>query len=188
LGRELIAGGTRYHAHFAPNEEATADFYLQACDTLNAAGVAQYEISNFARPGRESRHNLKYWTRQPYLGFGVDAHSMLLRDNMKAVRFSAPDSLDAYMNRGASMITPVSEQAALEESFFLGLRLNDGVNLEQLRSDFTPESIAACDPAIEECIREGLLEQRGTRIALTSRGRLLSNEVFEKFLTEEKPA
>src|SRR5271165_4391395 len=66
LGRELIAGGTRYHAHFVPDDEATADYYSQACDTLDAAGVAQYEISNFARPDRESRHNLKYWTRQPY--------------------------------------------------------------------------------------------------------------------------
>src|SRR4029077_15260766 len=87
LGRELIAGGVRYHAHFVPDDDATADFYQQACQTLASAGIAQYEISNFARvapksPGdelqnNESRHNLKYWTRQPYLGFGVDAHSML---------------------------------------------------------------------------------------------------------------
>ena len=77
LGRELIAGGTRYHAHFVPDDDATADFYLYGCETLNEAGVGQYEISNFARAGAESRHNLKYWTRQPYLGFGVDAHSML---------------------------------------------------------------------------------------------------------------
>src|SRR6266446_3431157 len=82
LGRELIAGGTRYHAHFVPDEEATADFYLQACDSLNATGTAQYEISNFARRACESRHNLKYWTRQPYLGFGVDAHSMLLTPDL----------------------------------------------------------------------------------------------------------
>ncbi len=77
LGRELLAGGTRYHAHFVPDEEAMADFYLAACDRLASAGIAQYEISNFARAGFESRHNLKYWTRQPYFGFGVDAHSML---------------------------------------------------------------------------------------------------------------
>ena len=77
LGRELIAGGTKYHAHFVPDEELTADIYVTACEQLNAAGSAQYEISNFARTGIESRHNLKYWTRQPYLGFGVDAHSML---------------------------------------------------------------------------------------------------------------
>src|SRR5579862_1133752 len=77
LGRELIAGGTRYHAHFVPDEDAVADFYAMACESLDASGIPQYEISNFARPGFESKHNLKYWTRQPYLGFGVDAHSML---------------------------------------------------------------------------------------------------------------
>src|ERR1700723_2377467 len=77
LGRELLAGGTRYHAHFVPDEEAVADFYLVACDKLGAAGIAQYEISNFTRKGFDSRHNLKYWTRQPYFGFGGDAHSLL---------------------------------------------------------------------------------------------------------------
>src|SRR2546427_12876881 len=80
LGRELIAGGTRYHAHFVPDEDVTADLYEIACERLDNAGVRQYEISNFARLGHESRHNLKYWNRQPYLGFGVDAHSMLEAD------------------------------------------------------------------------------------------------------------
>jgi oxygen-independent coproporphyrinogen-3 oxidase len=188
LGRELIAGGTRYHAHFVPDEEATADFYLQACDSLNAVGIAQYEISNFARHGCESQHNLKYWTRQPYLGLGVDAHSMLLTralPGMKSVRFSAPDSLDGYMNREPQAVTPVSEHGALEESFFLGLRLNRGMDLEWLQADFSRESIAACESAIKESVQEGLLERRGTRVWLTARGRLLSNEVFAKFLTGE---
>src|SRR5213075_3281908 len=97
LGRELIAGGTRYHAHFVPDEEATADFYLAACERLQSSGIKQYEISNFARRDSESRHNLKYWTRQPYLGFGVDAHSMLVAGappSVSAVRFSDADSLD----------------------------------------------------------------------------------------------
>src|SRR6266853_661504 len=87
LGRELIAGGARYHAHVVPDDDATADFYQQACQMLASAGIAQYEISNFARvasnngelQNNQSRHNLKYWTRQPYLGFGVDAHSMMER-------------------------------------------------------------------------------------------------------------
>ncbi len=191
LGRELIAGGTRYHAHFVPDEEATSDFYLQACDSLNAADIRQYEISNFARAGAESRHNLKYWTRQPYVGFGVDAHSMLAANagaSVKAIRFSAPDSLDSYMSRGSSAVTPVSEHAALEESFFLGLRLNQGVDLERLRSDFSRESMDSCESAIEECVREGLLERQGRGICLTARGRLLSNEVFGKFLTDERAA
>ena len=116
LGRELIAGGARYHAHFVPDDDATADFYQQACDMLDSAGILQYEISNFARASsqsnrNESRHNLKYWTRQPYLGFGVDAHSMLKQippaegrapSSVQAIRFATPDSLDAYMNRRAA--------------------------------------------------------------------------------------
>ena len=187
LGRELIAGGTRYHAHFVPDDDATADFYLEACERLNAAGIAQYEISNFARPGRESRHNLKYWTRQPYLGFGVDAHSMLPsgRAPGEAFRFSTPDSLDAYMNRVPHAVTPVSAQAALEESFFLGLRLNRGVDLELLRAQFGPDRVASSEPTIEECGREGLLKRQGATVRLTSRGRLLSNEVFARFLAGE---
>src|SRR5258708_35636089 len=107
--------------------------------SLNATGILQFEISNFSRTGFESRHNLKYWTRQSYLGFGVDAHSMLLSDRSiggKAVRFSAPDSLDAYMNRESGTVRLGSETAALAERFFLGLRLNRGVALERLRSEF----------------------------------------------------
>src|SRR4051812_11582330 len=78
LGRELTAGGARYHAHHVPDDDLCAELYTTACERLNAAGIAQYEISNFARAGFESKHNLKYWTRQAYLGFGLDAHSMLL--------------------------------------------------------------------------------------------------------------
>src|SRR5580658_988419 len=126
LGREVMAGGTRYHAHFVPDEDATADFYLAACEQLEAAGIAQYEISNFARAGSESRHNLKYWTRQPYLGFGVDAHSMLVSTmpQSEAVRFAASDTLEKYVAGSRSLKTLVSREAAFEESFFLGLRLN----------------------------------------------------------------
>jgi oxygen-independent coproporphyrinogen-3 oxidase len=105
---------------------------------------------------------------------------------VKAVRFSAPDSLDSYMNRGPLAVTPVSEHAALEESLFLGLRLNRGVDLERLRADFSLESIAAYESAIEECVQEELLERKGARVCLTARGRLLSNEVFARFLTEER--
>ncbi len=146
LGRELIAGGARYHAHFVPDDDLTADFYQQACEMLASAGVEQYEISNFARvtsptQNSESRHNLKYWTRQPYIGFGVDAHSMLKTnpghvaltrqepEPYQAVRFATPDSLDAFMNHAPHSLTPVSARAAIEEQFFLGLRLNRGVDL-----------------------------------------------------------
>src|SRR5262249_50691678 len=77
LGRELIAGGTKYHAHHVPDADLAADLYLEAIEFLEQTGIRQYEISNFARLGFESKHNLKYWTRRPYIGFGLDAHSML---------------------------------------------------------------------------------------------------------------
>ncbi len=234
LGRELIAGGARYHAHFVPDDDATADFYQRACEVLSAAGIAQYEISNFARAdannapatsqsfegaiepvNNQSLHNLKYWTRQPYLGFGVDAHSMLdvpgrkhslshtldisTVDHCQAMRFATPDSLDAYMNRVPHTLTPVSAEAAIEESFFLGLRLNRGIDLEQLRMQIgylseeadgaaqasSEDPLGPWQSAIGQCIEDGLLEQEGTTLRLTARGRLLSNEVFGRFLAEE---
>jgi oxygen-independent coproporphyrinogen-3 oxidase len=195
LGRELIAGGTRYHAHFVPDDEAVADFYLQACESLDAAGIAQYEISNFARAGWESRHNVKYWTRQPYIGFGVDAHSMLCTqqgandgssDPVHAIRFSTPDSLDKYVNRSPRAVTQVSGQAALEESFFLGLRLNRGVDLEDLGKAFGADRVSAYDSEIDECVTDGLLERKGPMVRLTSRGRLFSNEVFGRFIKDQE--
>jgi oxygen-independent coproporphyrinogen-3 oxidase len=188
LGRELLAGGTRYHAHFVPDEEAVADFYLAACDKLGAAGIAQYEISNFACEGFDSRHNLKYWTRQPYFGFGVDAHSMLNSTTPEndAVRFAASDSLDQYMNGGALQRTAVPRLAALEESFFLGLRLNGGVNLGKLAAEFGEAAVKNARGATTDLISCGLLEGKGDFVWLTARGRLLSNEVFERFILADE--
>jgi oxygen-independent coproporphyrinogen-3 oxidase len=188
LGRELLAGGKRYHAHFVPEEEAMADFYLVACEQLNAAGIAQYEISNFAGERFESRHNLKYWTRLPYLGFGVDAHSMLASatPDIEAVRFAAADSLEQYMSKAGLRRTEVSRRAALEESFFLGLRLNRGVNLSELSAGFGAEAIESARAAIAEFVESGLMERRADFVCLTARGRLLSNEVFEKFILEDE--
>jgi oxygen-independent coproporphyrinogen III oxidase len=188
LGREVMAGGTRYHAHFVPDEEATADFYLAACEQLDAAGVAQYEISNFARAGSESRHNLKYWTRQPYLGFGVDAHSMLLGSTpeAEAVRFAAADVLEKYVVGSPAHRTAVSQSAALEESFFLGLRLNRGVSLEDIAVNFGRQAVDSLSSTIAELVADGLLQRDGDFIRLTPRGRLLSNEVFQRFLSAEE--
>jgi oxygen-independent coproporphyrinogen III oxidase len=184
LGRELLAGGTRYHAHFVPDEEATADFYLAACERLSSAGIVQYEISNFASSGCESRHNLKYWTRQPYFGFGVDAHSMLVSATAEddAVRFAHADSLEQYMSESSLQRTAVSRRAALEESFFLGLRLTQGISLRGLAAKFGEDAVDHARAAIAELAESGLMEQRGDFVALTSRGRLLSNEVFERFI------
>ena len=186
LGRELIAGGTRYHAHFVPDEGAVAEFYLAACERLEAAGVTQYEISNFARPGLESRHNLKYWTRQPYLGFGVDAHSMLrsVDPTLEGVRFATADSLERYVAGSDFSRNGVSPANGLEESFFLGLRLNHGVNLGEIAGRFGRPAVDDLGSAIAELIRDGLLDQSADVLRLTARGRLFSNEVFRAFLVE----
>jgi len=188
LGRELLAGGTRYHAHFVPDEEAIADFYLTACERLQSAGIAQYEISNFAREGFESQHNLKYWTRQPYFGFGVDAHSMLdsATEDLDAVRFAPADSLEKYMSGSALQRTAVSRQAAFEESCFLGLRLTRGIRLQKLAAKFGEDTVKRARAAIAELIKGGLMERRWEFVCLTSRGRLLSNDVFEKFILAEE--
>jgi oxygen-independent coproporphyrinogen-3 oxidase len=187
LGRELIAGGTRYHAHFVPDQDLIADLYLMACERLEEAEVRQYEISNFAQQGYESRHNLKYWTRQPYLGFGVDAHSMLpcSEDGPEAVRFSTPDSLDAFVAGRPLNRTQVSPTAALEETFFLGLRLTCGVNLRQVTSTFGEGTIAGLGETIAELGRMGLMEKQGDIVRLTAHGRLLSNDVFERFIVQD---
>jgi oxygen-independent coproporphyrinogen-3 oxidase len=206
LGTELLAGGSRYHAHFVPDDDRTADLYLAACERLAQGGVQQYEISNFARPVthgiglRDSKHNLKYWTRQPYLGFGVDAHSMLFAGDdlhatgVEAVRFATPDSLEGYSaaNGAAARAeqllasrTLVNAQAALEESFFLGLRLNRGVSLAALKAQFGEAAIDGYNSVIADLIQDGLLEEASERLRLTARGRLLSNEVFVRFLRAE---
>ena len=190
LGRELLAGGTRYHAHFVPDEEATADFYLAACDGLATAGITQYEISNFTRPSFESRHNLKYWRRLPYFGFGVDAHSMLISatPEIEAVRFASADSLEQYMSGATVQRTTVSRRAALEESLFLGLRLTRGVSLSELAANFGEEALEAPRSAIAEFLESGLMQRCEDFVRLTARGRLLSNEVFERFILADSIA
>jgi putative oxygen-independent coproporphyrinogen III oxidase len=187
LGRELIAGGTKYHAHFVPDDDLTADFYELACERLNAACIEQYEISNFARAGFEARHNLKYWTRQPYLGFGVDAHSMLVSRNgdAESVRLATTDDYDLFFVAADFKASAVSPEQALEESFFLGLRLNCGVEMQHLREEFG-EAVDKFGTTIEELVEDGLLIRRGENLRLTARGRLLSNEVFGKFIALDR--
>jgi oxygen-independent coproporphyrinogen III oxidase len=189
LGRELIAGGSRYHAHYVPESDLCADLYLEAIDFLEAAGLPQYEISNFARLNFESKHNLKYWSRQPYLGFGVDAHSMLRAQHpcsaFECVRFSNTDELGIY-TAGApeSSVTRVTRQEAMEESMFLGLRLNRGIDL----ANFNSQILLRFASEIRELLTLDLVEQTEGSLRLTSRGRLLSNEVFERFIGTEKVA
>lgn len=168
LGAEVMAFGKRYGAQDIPSDDVIADFYEIAVERLARAGIARYEISNFARPGFESRHNLKYWRREPYMGFGADAHSF---DG--EWRWQNPESIEEYV-RGSK-----SERIAADptgEHFFLGLRLSKGV------TSVDPGDWSAFRPAIERLIRDGLLEADDTALRLTARGVLLSNEVFAEFV------
>src|SRR5579859_3660999 len=196
LGNELLAGGARYHAHFVPDEELMVQFYERACERLGEAGIRQYEISNFSLAGMESRHNLKYWQRQPYLGFGVDAHSMLpsAGHNCDAVRLAAPDSLPVYVaayDEKAQIAglnrNEVSFSQAWEETFFLGLRLSAGVDLREIARRFGDSQAEHAREVLQELIEPGLIEIRGERACLTAAGRLVSNEVFEKFVSDAVP-
>jgi oxygen-independent coproporphyrinogen-3 oxidase len=186
LGREVIAGGVRYHAHDVPDDDRAAEFYSAACERFEAAGIQQYEISNFARPGFESKHNLKYWTRQPYLGFGLDAHSMLPASNgpANAVRFSTTDDLTEFLPSPSSgpHVTRVAKSEAIEEEFFLGLRLNRGIDLSEISEKLNCQLPVEFVDAVAELTQAGLLYSEGRRIRLMPRGRLLSNEVFARFI------
>jgi oxygen-independent coproporphyrinogen III oxidase len=198
LGREVLAGGDRYGAREVPSEDDAAAWYEAGCEMLGTAGVRQYEISNFAREGHESRHNVKYWRRLPYIGFGLDAHSMLPTGD-GAVRFQNTDDLDAYMGtvvNAAPMAIVQSRairqkpefivrEAAFEESLFLGLRLNEGVSLDALRGLFGWWLVASVMPGVEEAREAGLLAVDGERIRLTAKGRMASNEVFSRLLVPE---
>ena len=168
LGKEMLLGGVRYGALDTPSDEATADFYELAVERLAALGTARYEISNFARPGFESRHNLKYWKLEPYIGFGADAHSF---DG--AVRSYNGESVEEYL-AGAGRGTDPPHLA--DERLFIGLRLMEGVR------PAAAEWLAFGEP-IHRFLDAGLLETEGGILRLTSRGVLLSNEVFQEFLT-----
>ena len=163
LGREILGSGVRYGAADVPADDDIADFYEIAVERLARLGLERYEISNFARPGFESRHNLKYWRREPYLGFGADAHSF---DGV--MRWQNPESAAEYIAGFPAPERVLADPVA--EKFFLGLRLREGVSSGEF-----PE-------VIDRFEREGMLERCDGRMRLTPRGVLLSNEVFAEFV------
>lgn len=173
LGREMLLGGVRYGAAETPGEDAIVASYVRAIERLARLGLERYEISNFARPGYESLHNLKYWRLEPYFGFGSGAHSFDGR-----LRWQNAETAQEYVERFAAgqparvAATPAVEQ---EERFFVGLRLAAGIvpRAEDWDRFSTP---------IRRFIREGLIEESGGRLRLTGRGVLVSNDVLEEFV------
>src|SRR3984885_10491613 len=184
LGRELLAGGSRYQARTVPSEDLTADLYQSAIAFLEQNGLQPYEISNFARSECQSRHNLKYWGRQPYLGFGLDAHSMLRTPQGSALRFSNAAVLADYMRgpEAAEEVHQLSHSEELEEAWFLGLRLREGVAWQALAAEFGRDQVEIFLPIVRELCDLGLLTDAAGVVRLTPRGVLFSNEVFARFL------
>jgi oxygen-independent coproporphyrinogen-3 oxidase len=169
LGKEMLLGGVRYGAADTPDDDQTATFYETAVDRLAALEIGRYEISNFARAGFESRHNLKYWKLEPYAGFGADAHSFDGR-----VRYQNAETVEGYIeNRQAAGLPHIARLD--EERFFVGLRLMAGVRPE-------PQEWLRFDKPIRRFVDSGLLETSGGMLRLTRRGVLLSNVVFQEFI------
>jgi oxygen-independent coproporphyrinogen-3 oxidase len=178
LGNEALLGGIRYGAALLPSDDAAAEFYEQAVERLAVLGLPRYEISNFAAPGWESRHNLKYWRLEPYVGFGLDAHSF---DGH--LRRANTDDLANYLNRIESAqpaCEEISESDIGEEHFFVGLRQSAGIRPTQ-------EEWVRFRSVIDFGVTSGLLETDGITVKLTSRGFLLSNEIFQQFLDSCSP-
>jgi oxygen-independent coproporphyrinogen III oxidase len=179
LGRELLAGGVRYGAREVPSEDQMADSYEAACAFLGARGYHHYEISNWAKPGFESRHNLKYWRRTAYLGFGAGAHSF-----SETERWA--NAHDAAVYVGALQAgrlpveqrDPVTRESALEEELFLGLRQLDGIDVGQIERDYG----VALGTRLGLLESAGLLERDGDVVRLAPGKISISNEVFVELL------
>ncbi len=188
LGRELLAGGARYRAGLVPTDDAIARMYERAIERLEAAGLAQYEISNFSRPGFASRHNLRYWRRRPYLGVGLDASSAL-HGRRGLLRATTTDDLKAYLaGPQPPEMTWLYAAQQHEEAWFLGLRLNEGVSVAELEREFGRAMVMPALETAERLAADGLLTFDGKVARLTAQGRLLSNDVFQEFLTEAEVA
>ena len=179
LGAESLAGGKRYSAAELPADDSIADFYDSACTRLAAEGYEHYEISNWALPGMRSRHNSKYWQRQPYLGFGAGAHSFDGVKRWANIHDSA--RYVACIEQGASpreQIETVSSAQALEEELFLGLRQLDGVDLERIEREYHVDLRNRIAPLAEQ----GLLQLSGARLRLAPHRWSVSNNVFVELL------
>lgn len=183
LGKEVIEGGRRFHAGSVPGEEFVARAYEEARQRLAEAGYRQYEISNFAIQGFESRHNLKYWELAPYLGLGAGAHSF--DGTNRWANVESVVNYEAHLAQGQLPIAGFRELTSterIEEFFFLGLRRRVGVSLLLARELWGQSSLGPWEERIEGLVREGWLEAAGSRIRLTDRALLVSNEIFQEFV------
>lgn len=176
LGRELRSGGTRYGASEVPAEDLILDLYLHALERLQGIGYQRYEVSNFARPGAESAHNLKYWRMEPYFGFGSDAHSFD-GERRWSNAASAPEYVDR-LNRGdpARVSTErLDSERLLEDRILTGLRTREGVRCSA--SEW--ERLRANAAALSE---RGWLVAERQQLRLTDSGLLFADQAIAELL------
>lgn len=173
LGRELLAGGSKYSAGDVPSDDLIVEFYEAACEQLEAQGIHRYEISNFARPGSESLHNLKYWRLEPYVGFGADAHSF--DGNLRGQNVETALAYVQQMGERGNAVAETVKADLFSERFFVGLRMSEGIRPDAAEW-------ARFEEPIGRFLEEGLLERHGEFLRLTRQGVLLSNEVFAEFV------
>jgi len=179
LGLEVLQSGSRYSAREIPSEETMAEFYELAQAELKSAGYVQYEISNWAKPGYESRHNLKYWRREPYLGFGAGAHSFS-RTQRWANRHDAAAYV-AAISEGKSAIESVdtlTPALALEEEFFLGLRQLSGIDLGRIERDYG----VSLREKVWQLASRGMVETHGDNLRLPANKLSVSSEIIVELL------
>jgi oxygen-independent coproporphyrinogen III oxidase len=187
LGKESLAGGSRYSAGAIPSEDAMAAFYESACARLAADSYEHYEISNWALPGFRSRHNLKYWRRAPYLGFGAGAHSFDGTTRWANVHDTA--RFVACIEQGISpreQIEAVTPAQALDEELFLGLRQLEGIDLARIEREYDTaglhDRVAGLRNRIRGLASHGLVDLDGTRVRIAPTRLTVSNEVFVELL------
>lgn len=187
----ILEEGTPFYAEYEKglllpaDEELDREMYHWAVDFLAEKGYQQYEISNFAKPGRQSLHNRIYWQAEEYLGLGLSAHSYL-----EGRRFHNPYTLEEYIAAAGEQarlmqeVEEIGEADAMAECMFLGLRLTEGVSFARFRARFGREMQEIYGAQLAALQRDGLLLQDATGVRLTKRGLDLSNYVFEKFLPD----
>lgn len=166
-----------------PSEDVEAEMFRLLIDRLTNHHFIHYEISNFAKLGKESKHNLTYWNNDEYYGIGAGAHSYV-----SGIRRRNAGPLKHYMKRIQETGFPymeeihLSEREQMEEELFLGLRKRDGVSISKFEQKFNKRMDEIYGEVIEDLISKGLLERKGDRIRLTDQGVFLGNEVFQAFL------
>jgi oxygen-independent coproporphyrinogen-3 oxidase len=179
LGLEVLRGGTRYSAREVPSEEAMADFYELAQAELKSAGYEQYEISNWAKPGLASKHNLKYWRREPYLGFGAGAHSFSGEQRWANLHDAAAYVSAICAGRHAiESVQSVTPEVALEEELFLGLRQLAGVDLARIERQYAVD----LKEKVGRLASSGMVERQGDVLRLAPAKLSVSNEVLVELL------